>query len=64
MTPLEAVTRATRARQRAEQTYRAAIDHARKAGHTFREIGEAAGITKKGVRYLVDEDKYRKGKKP
>lgn len=64
MTPLEAVARATRARQRAETAYRAAIDHAHQAGHTLREISEAAGITREGVRYLVSGDKYRKGRKP
>lgn len=56
MTPLEAVTRATRARDRGYLAYLDAIKAAHKAGHSLREIGQAAGITKEGVRYLINGD--------
>jgi predicted transcriptional regulator len=51
--PLEQVRKATRGRKRTETQYRAAIVAARAAGHTLREIGEAAGITEQGVRHLL-----------
>lgn len=59
--PLATVKRAAQQRLRADQAYRAAITAARDAGHTLPEIGEAAGITKQGVRYLLFPDP-RKGK--
>lgn len=60
---LEAVTRATRRRAAADQAYRAAMQTARDAGHTFAEIGRAAGITDRGVWYLLNPDPRKdKGK--
>lgn len=58
---LEAVTRATRKRAAADKAYRAAMHTARDAGHTLAEIGRAAGITDRGVWYLLNPDP-RKGK--
>lgn len=50
---LATVTRAARQRARAEQDFRAAITAAREARHTLTEIGQAAGLTKQGVRWLL-----------
>lgn len=54
--PLQAVTRATKRRDRAYLAYLTAIKDAHKAGHTLREIGHAAGITGEGARYLINGD--------
>ena len=59
---LAAVTRATRQRELAEEQYRNAIELAR-SRHTLEEIGNAAGLTKQGVRYLLFPDP-RKEQKP
>jgi DNA-binding phage protein len=39
--------------EQANDAYIQAIRDARAAGHTMPEIGEAAGISKQGVRYLL-----------
>lgn len=56
-TALKRVTRATTRRDetcaRSFEQYLEAIRAARQAGHTLEEIGQAAGITKNGVRYLL-----------
>ena len=57
---LSAVTRAANRRTAADEGYRAAIRAAR-TSHTLEEIGRAAGLTKQGVRYLLNPDP-RKGK--
>ena len=51
---LATVTRATRQRVDAEARYRAAIRAASDAGHSLSEIGKAAGLTRNGVRYLLN----------
>ena len=53
---LRLVARAARDRAGADQAYRAAIQAARDSGHTLQAIGDAAGITKNGVRYLLYPD--------
>ena len=53
---LNAVKRATTRRATAEESYRAAINEARAAGHTLPQIGEAAGISAQGVHYLLFPD--------
>lgn len=50
---LSAITRATRRRIEADRAYRESIRAAREAGHSMPEIGEAAGITKQGVAWLL-----------
>lgn len=58
---LSAVTRATQRARTAEQARLQAMRAAREAGHNMTEIGRAAGLTKQGVRYLLNPDP-RKGK--
>ncbi len=41
---------------RSFEQYLDAIREARDAGHTLEAIGQAAGITKNGVRYLLNPD--------
>lgn len=53
MNELATVTRAARRRTRAETDFRAAVHAAREARHTLAEIGQAAGLTKQGVRWLL-----------
>lgn len=53
---LTMVARAAAQRTASDEAYRAAIQAARDAGHTFPEIGKAAGLTKQGVRYLLHPD--------
>lgn len=53
MSDLAAVTRTAKRRATAEQDFRAAIQAARDARHTLAEIGQAAGLTKQGVRWLL-----------
>ena len=38
------------------EEYRAAVRAAREAGHTMPEIGQAAGITRQAVLYLLRDD--------
>ena len=52
---LSAVRRAAHRRQAAEMAYRRAIVEAREE-HTLEAIGQAAGLTKNGVRYLLYPD--------
>jgi hypothetical protein len=58
---LSTVTRAARKRAQADADYRAAIAAARN-GHTLEEIGQAAGLTKQGVRYLLFPDPRKERK--
>jgi len=51
--PLARVKRAAAARRRAEHEYRAALLAARAAGYSLAQVGEAAGITRQGVRKLT-----------
>ena len=53
---LSAVKHAARKRVSAEAVYRDSIRAARETGHTLEAIGQAAGITKNGVRYLLITD--------
>ena len=53
---LSAVKHAARKRVSAETVYRDSIRAAREAGHTLEAIGQAAGLTKNGVRYLLNPD--------
>lgn len=53
MNELIHVTRTARRRRRAETDFRNAIAQAREARHTLAEIGDAAGLTKQGVRWLL-----------
>ena len=53
---LRAVTRAVRKRDQAWQAYEDALRAAREAGHTLQEIGDAAGLTKMGVRHRLFPD--------
>ena len=63
---LKRVTTATTRRDevcaRSFGQYLDAIRAAREAGHTLQEIGKAAGITKNGVRYLLNPDPRKDGK--
>ena len=52
---LRAVTRAQAKRQAAYDQYVQAVEAAHKE-HTLEEIGQAAGITRQGVRYLLNPD--------
>ena len=54
--PLTVVKRAAQKRAQADQAYRASIRAARETGCTLEAIGQAAGITKNGVRYLLYPD--------
>lgn len=63
MNVLGAVRRATTKRAQADAAYRAAIRAARDAGHTLEAIGQAAGLTRAGVHYLLRPDP-RKEQKP
>jgi regulator of protease activity HflC (stomatin/prohibitin superfamily) len=51
--PLARVKRATSARRRAEREYRAALLAAREAGYSLAQVGDAAGITRQGVRKVT-----------
>lgn len=54
--PLAAVKRAAHRRAQADEQYRASIRAARETGCTLEAIGQAAGLTKNGVRYLLHPD--------
>ena len=43
----------------ANAAYVEAVREARDAGHTMPEIGEAAGISKQGVMYLLTQERNR-----
>lgn len=53
MNELTHVARTARRRAQAEQDFHAAVHAAREARHTLAEIGQAAGLTKQGVRWLL-----------
>lgn len=53
-TLLEKVTRASRQRKAADEHFRETLKDAREF-HTWKEIGEAAGMTLAGVRWLVED---------
>lgn len=52
MSLLEAVTEARRARDEAERRFRRALRLAAEV-HSLRKIGEAAGMSFNGIRYLL-----------
>lgn len=52
---LEAVARARDARLTSEEAFRAKLAKAHARGHSWAEIGEVAGLSPSGVRYLVEE---------
>jgi DNA-binding phage protein len=60
---LRKVTRAKQRWQRlcddGSNEYHAAVQDARAAGHTMHQIGEAAGISRQGVMYLLNQGKDR-----
>lgn len=57
---LERIARARRARAKAHEKFVAAMREAKNV-HSWAEIAEAAGLSKHGVRYLVnDENAARK----
>jgi hypothetical protein len=58
---LTAITRAANKRAAADREYRQAIHNAR-ATHTLEEIGQAAGISKQGARYLLFPDPRKERK--
>lgn len=58
---LTAVRRAAAARKTADTKYREAI-HAAYPEHTLEEIGNAAGLGKTGVRYLLHPDPRKERK--
>lgn len=60
---LSAVRRAATRLTDAETARLDAIHAARAEGHTLDAIGQAAGLTRQGVRYLLNPDP-RKGKTP
>lgn len=53
---LENVREARELRDLSEIEFRRAIVRADRAGHTLLEIGQAAGLTKTGVKYLLDRE--------
>ena len=55
-TLLRAVTRAANRRTTTEQAFRDTLKAAADGGHSLREIGQAAGLSYEGVRYLVHGD--------
>ena len=59
---LTAVRRAAQKRTQADTAYREAIRAAREAGHTLEETGQAAGLTRQGVRYLLNPDPRKEQK--
>ena len=60
---LERVAKARRARAAAHEKFLTALREAKNV-HSWAEIAEAAGLSKHGVRYLVnDENKLRKGER-
>jgi ribosomal protein L13E len=50
--PIKRVARASQAKRRPEQEYRAALRAAREAGYSFAEIARAAGITREAARKI------------
>lgn len=57
MTALQTVRKAARARAQADRKYREALAAARAAGHSYRQIGDAAGLTYQAVHdYLKRKD--------
>ena len=52
---LTLVGKAARRRKDADRAYREAIAAARQEGHTLEAIGEAAGVTRQGIDYLLRE---------
>jgi uncharacterized cupin superfamily protein len=59
---LAAVKRAAQKRAQADNHYRDAIEAAR-AEHTLAEIGDAAGLTRSGVHYLLHPDPRKEQEK-
>ena len=55
-TLLRAVTRAASRRTTTEQAFRASLRAAVDGGHSLREVGQAAGLSYEGVRYLLHPD--------
>jgi DNA-binding MarR family transcriptional regulator len=51
---LERVNTAATTRLNAELDYRHALQHARDEGHTFKEIAEAAGVTRSAVFQILN----------
>ena len=57
-TLLETVARTTKARRESEAAFRQALANARPA-HTWAELATITGLTKNGVKYLVQQ--HQKG---
>jgi predicted DNA-binding protein YlxM (UPF0122 family) len=54
LSPLQRVTDAALTRILADVKYRHTLKHAREAGHTFKEIAEAAGVTRSAIYQILN----------